>query len=388
MTKLLISKIKNKYDISSTIGREKVSTMSGWCGIICNAILCLIKFIIGMVTGSVSITADAFNNLSDAGSNVVTIAGAKLANKPVDKEHPFGHGRIEYVSALVVSFIILLMGFELGKNSVMKIIKPEKVDFSIVSLVVLILAICVKLWMAYFNNKLFKLTNNINLKAVSQDSLNDCIATGATILSLVISYLTGFYHIDGIVGLLVAGAIILSGIGILKDTLGPLLGQPPSPELVKRIEDIITDEAEIVGVHDLIVHDYGPGRIIASAHAEVPSNEDIVHIHDVIDNVEKKIQKELNIIICIHLDPIDINNEEVNKYKAIAQKIIKQYNDEYSFHDFRMVNGETHKNLIFDLVIPFDKNNDTTKILNDIVAAFKKYDESLNVVVTLEHSFI
>lgn len=388
MTKLLISKIKNKYDISSTLGREKVSTMSGWCGIICNAILCLIKFIIGTVTGSVSITADAFNNLSDAGSNVVTIAGAKLANKPVDKEHPFGHGRIEYVSALVVSFIILLMGFELGKNSVMKIIKPEQVGFSIVSLVVLILAICVKLWMAYFNNKLFKLTNNINLKAVCQDSLNDCIATGATILSLVISRLTGFYHIDGIVGLLVAGAIILSGIGILKDTLGPLLGQPPSPELVKRIEDIITDEAEIVGVHDLIVHDYGPGRIIASAHAEVPSNEDIVHIHDVIDNVEKKIQKELNIIICIHLDPIDINNEEVNKYKAIAQKIIKQYNNEYSFHDFRMVNGETHKNLIFDLVVPFDKNNDTTKILNDIMAAFKKYDESLNVVVTLEHSFI
>lgn len=388
MTKLLISKIKNKYDISSTIGREKVSTMSGWCGIICNAILCLIKFIIGTVTGSVSITADAFNNLSDAGSNVVTIAGAKLANKPVDKEHPFGHGRIEYVSALVVSFIILLMGFELGKNSVMKIIKPEQVGFSIVSLVVLILAICVKLWMAYFNNKLFKLTNNINLKAVCQDSLNDCIATGATILSLLISRLTGFYHIDGIVGLLVAGAIILSGIGILKDTLGPLLGQPPSPELVKRIEDIITDEAEIVGVHDLIVHDYGPGRIIASAHAEVPSNEDIVHIHDVIDNVEKKIQKELNIIICIHLDPIDINNEEVNKYKAIAQKIIKQYNNEYSFHDFRMVNGETHKNLIFDLVVPFDKNNDTTKILNDIMVAFKKYDESLNVVVTLEHSFI
>lgn len=388
MTKLLISKIKNKYDISSTIGREKVSTMSGWCGIICNAILCLIKFIIGTVTGSVSITADAFNNLSDAGSNVVTIAGAKLANKPVDKEHPFGHGRIEYVSALVVSFIILLMGFELGKNSVMKIIKPEQVGFSIVSLVVLILAICIKLWMAYFNNKLFKLTNNINLKAVCQDSLNDCIATGATILSLVISRLTGFYHIDGIVGLLVAGAIILSGIGILKDTLGPLLGQPPSPELVKRIEDIITDEAEIVGVHDLIVHDYGPGRIIASAHAEVPSNEDIVHIHDVIDNVEKKIQKELNIIICIHLDPIDINNEEVNKYKSIAQKIIKQYNNEYSFHDFRMVNGETHKNLIFDLVVPFDKNNDTTKILNDIMAAFKKYDESLNVVVTLEHSFI
>ena len=388
MTKILISKLKSKYDIASTVGREKVSTMSGWCGIICNAMLCFMKFIIGTLTGSVSITADAFNNLSDAGSNVVTIAGAKLANKPVDKEHPFGHGRIEYVSALVVSFIILLMGFELGKNSVMKIIEPQEVSFSVVSLLVLVLAICVKLWMAYFNNKLYKLTDNINLKAVCQDSLNDCIATGATILSLVISHLTGFYHIDGIVGLLVAGAIILSGIGILKDTLGPLLGQPPSPELVKKIEDLITSEAEIVGVHDLIVHDYGPGRIIASAHAEVPSNENIVHIHDVIDNVEKKIQKELNIVICIHLDPIDIDNEEVNKYKAIAEKIIKGYNSEYSFHDFRMVNGETHKNLIFDLVVPFDKNNDTTKILNDIMALFKKYDENLNLVVTLEHSFI
>ena len=300
MTKLLINKIKSKYDVSSSLGREKVGTMSGWCGIICNAFLCIVKFIIGTVSGSVSITADAFNNLSDAGSNVVTIAGAKLANKPVDKEHPFGHGRLEYISALIVSFIILLMGFELGKSSVVKIFKPEKVSFSIVSIFVLLLAICVKLWMAYFNHKLYKLTDNINLKAVCQDSLNDCIATSATIISLVISHFTGFYRIDGIVGIFVAVAIIMSGVGILKDVMGPLLGQPPSAELVKSIEDLILSESEIVGVHDLIVHDYGPGRIIASAHAEVPSNEDIVHIHDVIDNVEKKIQKELNIVICIH----------------------------------------------------------------------------------------
>ena len=344
--------------------------------------------VIGSLTGSVSITADAFNNLSDAASNVVTIAGAKLANKPVDKEHPFGHGRLEYISALIVSFIILLMGFELGKSSIEKIIKPEEVNFSIVSVVVLVIAISVKLWMAFFNKKLYKLTDNINLKAVCQDSLNDCIATGATVISLLISHFTGFHYIDGIVGLLVAFAIIFSGIGVLKDVLGPLLGQPPSAELVKSIEDLILSEKEIIGVHDLIVHDYGPGRIIASAHAEVPSNEDIVHIHDVIDNVEKKIQKQLNIMICIHLDPIDINNEEVNKYKAIAQKIIKGYNDEYSFHDFRLVNGETHKNLIFDLVIPFDKNNDTTKILNDIMALFKQYDDKINVVITIEHSFI
>ena len=191
--------------------------MSGICGILCNAFLCIMKFVIGTLTGSVSITADAFNNLSDAGSNVVTIAGAKLANKPVDKEHPFGHGRLEYISALIVSFIILLMGFELGKSSVQKIIKPEEVNFSIVSVVVLVLAISVKLWMAYFNNKLYKLTDNINLKAVCQDSLNDCIATGATIVSLLVSHFTGFHHIDGIVGLLVAFAIVFSGVGVLKD---------------------------------------------------------------------------------------------------------------------------------------------------------------------------
>mgnify|MGYP000443045120 CR=1 FL=1 len=296
-------------------------------------------------------------------------------------------GRLIILS-MCISFIILLMGFELGKSSIEKIIKPEEVNFSIVSVVVLVIAISVKLWMAFFNKKLYKLTDNINLKAVCQDSLNDCIATGATVISLLISHFTGFHYIDGIVGLLVAFAIIYSGIGVLKDVLGPLLGQPPSAELVKSIEDLILSEKEIIGVHDLIVHDYGPGRIIASAHAEVPSNEDIVHIHDVIDNVEKKIQKQLNIVICIHLDPIDINNEEVNKYKAIAQKIIKGYNDEYSFHDFRLVNGETHKNLIFDLVIPFDKNNDTTKILNDIMALFKQYDDKINVVITIEHSFI
>ena len=388
LTKFLIKYISGKYDVSSALGREKVGTMSGICGILCNALLCIMKFVIGTLTGSVSITADAFNNLSDAASNVVTIAGAKLANKPVDKEHPFGHGRLEYISALIVSFIILLMGFELGKSSIEKIIKPEEVNFSIVSVAVLVIAISVKLWMAFFNKKLYKLTDNINLKAVCQDSLNDCIATGATVISLLISHFTGFHYIDGIVGLLVAFAIIFSGIGVLKDVLGPLLGQPPSAELVKSIEDLILSEKEIIGVHDLIVHDYGPGRIIASAHAEVPSNEDIVHIHDVIDNVEKKIQKQLNIMICIHLDPIDINNEEVNKYKAIAQKIIKGYNDEYSFHDFRLVNGETHKNLIFDLVIPFDKNNDTTKILNDIMALFKQYDDKINVVITIEHSFI
>ena len=199
LTKFLIKYISGKYDVSSALGREKVGTMSGICGILCNALLCIMKFVIGTLTGSVSITADAFNNLSDAASNVVTIAGAKLANKPVDKEHPFGHGRLEYISALIVSFIILLMGFELGKSSIEKIIKPEEVNFSIVSVVVLVIAISVKLWMAFFNKKLYKLTDNINLKAVCQDSLNDCIATGATVISLLISHFTGFHYIDGIV---------------------------------------------------------------------------------------------------------------------------------------------------------------------------------------------
>ncbi len=384
MTKLLI-KIAQKHSENQ---RSGLGIMSGIVGILCNVILCIVKFILGSVVGSVSITADALNNLSDAASNVVTIVGTKLSSKPVDKEHPFGHGRLEYISALVVAFMIFLMGFELAKSSVDKIINPSQLKFELVYVVIIVLAILVKVWMAYFNKKLYDITENINLKAVSQDSLNDCISTAATIIAIVFCHFFNLPWLDGVIGLCVSAFIIFSGIGVVKDILNPLLGQPPSAELVDNIKDIMLSEELILGVHDLIVHDYGPGRVIASAHAEVPSNEDVMKIHDVIDNIEQRIADELNIVICIHMDPIVVDDAELEYYKSMCLRIIKTYNPDYSFHDFRMVKGDTHTNLIFDVVTSFDKNYDKSKIISDLTTMFKQEDEKLNLVITLEHSYI
>lgn len=384
MSNLLIKYVKGKAKDQ----REGLSTLGGFFGIFCNSLLCIFKFIVGSVSGSVSITADAINNLSDAGSSVVTIAGAKLSNKPVDEEHPFGHGRIEYISALVISFFIFLMGFELAKSSVEKIINPTEVKFNVWYLVVMIAAIFVKLYMAYFNNKLYKETDNINLKAVRQDSLNDCIATGAAIVAFLISSFTRFNIADGIIGLFVAVVIFMSGIDIVKDITGKLLGQAPDKELVKNIERLMLEEEIIVGVHDLIVHDYGPNRIIASAHAEVPANADILEVHDVIDNVEKRISKELKIVICIHMDPIIIDDEEVDRYKKVTKDILNGINEQYSFHDFKVVKGPTHTNLIFDLVVPYDKHKTSAEILSEISKRFNEYDKSIGLVITVEHSYV
>lgn len=373
---------KKKFD------REAFAVMSGGVGIICNILLAVFKFAVGKLSGSISITADALNNLSDVASNGVTIVGARLSKKPVDKEHPFGHGRMEYISALAVSALILIMGFELAKSSVHKIINPEELNFSFVYIIILGASILVKLWMAYFNNRLYKHTDNINLKAVRQDSLNDCISTGATILALCITHIFKIAWIDGAIGLCVAVIILLGGIDIAKEIISPLLGQPPKKELVDNIERIMLEPEYILGVHDLIVHDYGPGRIIASAHAEVPSNIDVMKLHDIIDNVESKINKELSIIMCIHMDPIVVDDKEVDRYKALAKEIIEDYDSDFTFHDFRVVKGETHTNLIFDLIIPFCDDSEKAKISADLTKRFKEKDPSLELVMVIEHSFI
>lgn len=382
MSKLLINILKKRGN-----SRESYGVLSGIVGIVCNLVLCVFKFVVGTMSSSISITADALNNLSDMASNTVTIAGAKLSAKPVDKEHPFGHGRLEYISALAVSGLILLMGFELAKSSLEKIINPEPLKFSIVYIVVLSASILVKLWMAYFNGRLYRETNNINLKTVRQDSLNDCIATLATIVSLVVSHFFGLEWIDGAIGLGVSVVILIGGIGIVKDIIGPLLGQAPDKQFVEDLEKTIMEPEMIVGVHDLIVHDYGPGRVIASAHAEVPSDVDIMEIHDVIDNVEKEIMKRFNTIICIHMDPIVVDDEEVERYRQMVTQVLNEYNSEYSFHDFRMVKGPTHTNLIFDLIVPFS-DTDFKKISEDIKALFKKRDDTIELVMTLEHPFV
>lgn len=388
MSNLIIKLFIKDGDVKDLKTREKYGTLSGGTGIFCNLILCIFKFIVGVLSNSVSITADAVNNLSDASSNVVTIFGAKMAGKPVDEDHPFGHGRMEYISALIVSFFIFLMGFELGKSSIEKIIHPEDVKFSAATLIVLLASIAVKLWMAFFNNRLFRITNNVNMKAVKQDSLNDCIATAATIAALLISSFTPFKRADGIIGVIVAIIVIIAGIGIVKDIISNLLGKAPDPELVKQIEDIMLAENDIAGVHDLIVHDYGPGRIIASAHAEVPCNVDVLKLHDMIDNVEKLISRRLNIVICIHMDPVVVDDEKINEYKTVTAEIIKKYDENFSFHDFRVIEGKTHTNFIFDLVIPHQYKKENSVILKEIRSIFKEKNPDINLVITIEHSFV
>lgn len=384
MSDLLIKYVK----AHSKNEREALSALGGYFGIFCNTVLCIFKFIVGYVSGSVSITADAVNNLSDAGTSVITVAGAKLSNKPVDKEHPFGHGRIEYISALVIAFFIFIMGFELAKSSVEKIISPIDVRFNPWYVAVMVAAIFVKLYMAYFNNKLYKQTGNVNLKAVRQDSLNDCVATGAAVVAFLICSFTSFNFADGVIGLFVAVVIFMSGIDIVKDITGKLLGQAPDKELVQSIERLMLEEDIIVGVHDLIVHDYGPNRIIASAHAEVPANSDILQVHDVIDNVEKRISEELKIVICIHMDPIVTDDAEVDEYKALTDKILKQINSKYTFHDFKVVKGPTHTNLIFDVVVPYEDKKTSAQVLAQINERFKEYNSSIGLVVTVEHSYV
>lgn len=382
MTDFLIKKfIKDKNN------RESYSILSGIAGIVCNILLSISKFIVGIVTNSVSITADAANNLSDASSSIVTIAGAKIASKPVDEDHPFGHGRAEYISAMIVSFFIFIMGFELAKSSIVKIFNPEDVVFSIPSLIVLLLAIPVKLWLSYFNNKLYKITGNQNMKATMQDSLNDCFATGATIISLLVSAFTKF-NIDGYIGIGVAVIIFLAGYDIIKDIISNLLGKAPDEDFVKQIEDMMLEEEYIVGVHDLIIHDYGPGKTIVSAHAEVPADKNIMEIHDVIDNVEKRISKELKIAICIHMDPIVTNDNEVSKYRNMVAEIIENYSSDFSFHDFRMVKGPSHTNLIFDLVTPKNCKEQPSEIVKNLRKAVREKDENLFIVVTVEHSYL
>lgn len=382
MSKLLINIIKRRGG-----RREEYGLLSGYTGIVCNLLLCVAKFVVGSVTGAISVTADAVNNLTDSGVNIVTIAGTKLANKPVDKEHPFGHGRAEYISALIVAMSIFLMCFELFKSSVQKIIHPEDVRYSRIYILILALAVCVKLWMAFFNKKLFSLTDNLNLKAVMKDSLNDCVATGATIAVLVLSGVYGIKWVDGVTGCAVAVFVLLSGVEVIKDILPALLGQPPSKDVTDRIESIILSDELILGVHDLILHNYGPGRTIASAHAEVPSDTDLTAAHEAIDRAEQKIMKELGINICIHTDPVAVNDSEFEKYKTLTEILISEYNADFTFHDFRLTENGGKKVIAFDLVTPFEYESAKEQIKNDITRIYGEKLPNTELSINIEHSF-
>ena len=345
--------IKDSDNVTSPSVRASYGVFGGILGVVCNIVLFCIKFFIGSAIHSIAIISDAFNNLSDIGSSAVTMIGAKLSNQRPDKEHPFGHGRIEYICSLIVSFIIVMMGFELIQSSFTKILSPEKPAFNLVLMVILSLSVIIKLWMYFAMKFLGKRIKSDVLLATSSDSLNDVIATTAVIASVVLcSFLPAV--IDGIVGMLVAIFICISGVKLAWETIGTLLGTSPDPEVANRIANIILSDDEILGIHDLIVHDYGPGRTLASVHAEVYCEKSAIMLHEIIDALEMKIMEELGIETVIHTDPILTSDNKVNTTRETVKNIIAEINPELGMHDFRMTDGENRINLIFDLEVPFE----------------------------------
>jgi len=379
--------IKDSENVTSPAVRQAYGVLSGCLGIALNILLFGGKFIVGFISGSIAVMADAFNNLSDAGSSIVTLIGFKLSNQKPDLHHPFGHGRIEYVSGFIVSMIIILMGFELGKSSIQKILSPEKVQFSIVTVIILIAAILVKLYMALCNRYIGRKISSPTIYAAATDSISDCVSTTVVLLSMLISYFTSI-NVDGICGIAVALFILYSGLRSAKDTLDPLLGQPPEKEQVDRIKAIVMSYDEVMGIHDLIIHDYGPGRSMISLHAEVSSDGDLLHIHDTIDNIEQKLALELSCDAVIHMDPIVVNDDHVSDIHEKVTIAVKNIDANATIHDFRVVEGVTHTNLIFDVVIPYSVKLSDSEILSEVAILVKDIDASYRTVVKIDRSYV
>lgn len=387
MQKILVKLfIRDSENTSNLKVRESYGTLGSITGIVVNIILAIIKYVAGILSGSISVTADAINNLSDAGSSIISLIGVKLSAMPADKDHPYGHGRVEYISALGVSFFVLLMGIELFKSSVDKIVNPAPVKFNWIALIILLVSIFMKLWLGFFNKKLGEKINSAPMIAVMKDSFSDCLATSVALIAIVVSAFSDI-SIDGYLGIIVAGFIFLAGFNILKDTMADLLGKPADKEFTEQVEAKILSYDKIVGVHDMIVHDYGPGRRFASAHAEVSSQDDIMEIHDIIDLAERDIFNEFGLVISIHTDPIVTDDERINSLKDMTNTIIKDISDEMSIHDFRVVDGPTHTNLIFDLIVPHKYHLSNNQIIQIIENNLSKIDERYFVVITIEHAF-
>lgn len=388
MTELLVGWfIKDKENIHDTKVRQSYGRLSGFVGICCNVLLFALKLFIGLATGAVSIMADAFNNLSDAASSVVTLIGFYMAGRPADGGHPYGHGRIEYLSGLFIAAAILMTGVELMKSSVEKILHPEAPEFSLVSIVILAASILLKLWMSKFNFKLGERIQSEVMKATATDSLSDCISTGAVLLGALIGILAG-KNLDGWIGALVALFVCFAGLGAAKETIQPLLGQAPDPELVNKIKERVIKEEKILGVLDLNVHDYGPGRRMISLHAEVSYKEDILEAHDLIDNIERDLMKEFQCDATIHMDPVVTDDEEMNKVRQMVEAIVTEKNAEWKIHDFRMVRGSTHTNLIFDLVVAPEELVKKQEIERWVKEKIHDAAPELYAVVTVEQSFL
>lgn len=385
MIKLLVRKlIPNFEQTESADVREKYGVLGGTLGIACNLLLFVLKLAIGAVSGSIAIISDSFNNLSDCGSSLVALFGAKLSNRRPDSEHPFGHGRSEYIASLIVSFITMMLGLELLKTSAGKIAAPQETALTPLLLVILSLSILVKVWMYSYNTYLGKTINSSVLLATAKDSMSDVVATAAIVAASALATLFKMPVLDGIIGVVVSLLIIKTGFGVAADTIGLLLGKPPEPETVEKLTSMVLAGEGIEGVHDLIVHDYGPGRAMASIHAEVPDNYDIVRIHEIIDELEHKISAQTGIHMVIHMDPVAVDCGRTNEIKAKVIEVIKRYDSRLNIHDFRMTDGENRINLIFDLETPQDLFAKGKPVSQDIAELLTKEDRRYRAVINID----
>lgn len=383
MIKLFVKDYKNAQNEKV---RLKLGILSGVAGIVLNVILSVFKMIFGVITKSVSIIADGVNNIFDAISSIISLAGFKISGKPADDEHPFGHGRVEYVSALTLAFFILIMGIELIKTSIDKFSNPETVIFSVPAVVVLVLSIFGKLWLAFFNRKIGKMVNSVTVDAVVTDSLGDIAATTCSLIALVASKYTD-WPVDAVMGIVVALVIIYAGISIIRGTMGPLLGEPPDKEIVEKLEQLVLSAEGVVGIHDLVLHSYGHSKIYGSLHAEVPADIDILHSHDTIDLIERQVKEQLGIEISIHMDPI-INDERTHELKELVSKTVSSICSEATIHDFRIVEGPTHTNLIFDAVLPRNAKYTESEFKELVGLKIKSENEKYFTVINVDRSYM
>lgn len=389
MTEFLVRHFVKDYEqVEKVSVRTAYGVLASVVGIFCNVVLFLVKGAAGILMHSISVTADAFNNLSDAGSSIVGLIGVKLAGKPADEEHPFGHGRIEYISALIVAFLVMEVGFTFLKDAIGKIREPEVLNFRMVSVMILLLSIGVKLWMGAFNRKLGKRIDSKVMMATAADAMGDVITTAATILSLLFFKLTGI-NIDGFVGLGVALVVMWAGFGIARDTLEPLVGEAVTPEDYRRISRFVEKYDGVVGSHDLIVHNYGPGRSMASIHAEVPNDVDIETSHEVIDRIERDAVGKLGIFLVIHMDPVETKDEHALAVKTQVAETLKEMDEAASIHDFRLVGGKEQVNLIFDMMLPYHYNKEQEQTLcRELTERLQKLDKRYHPVITVEKSYV
>lgn len=389
MTEFLVKKlIKNSEDVQNAEVRTRYGVLASSVGIFCNILLFIGKFLAGVVMQSIAVTADAFNNLSDAASSIISFAGMKMASKPADEDHPFGHGRIEYIAAFIVAFLVIEVGFTFFKSSIDKIMHPEAVTFELVSFIILGVSVLVKIWLGLFNKKLGKKINSKVLEATSADCIGDVAVTSATMAAILIGYFFNI-NIDGIAGLLVSLVVMWAGINIAKDTLEPLIGEATDPELCEQISAMVESYDGVVGTHDLIVHNYGPNKSMASVHAEVPRNVDIEVSHEIIDRIEREVGKKLGIFLVIHMDPVETCDRQMLRVKNQLGHVLDAIDDQVSFHDFRMVNGEKQINLIFDVVLPYSFSEEQQQdLLGRIRGMMKQIDSRYECVITVDKSFM